>query len=121
MDGTGDRYRAVIDELPWTDAPGERRGVRIKFLGESFERGPWVMLVDQVPAYVEPPHWHEGDTLYIVRRGELSVAGEGVFRPGDIRRVRRGVYYGPETAGPEGVEFWLISNARPILHHEPPE
>ena len=115
-----DRYRTALDDLPWTEPPGERRGVRIKFLGESFERGPWVTLVEQVPGYVEPPHWHEGDTVYIVRRGELSVPGEGIFRAGDVRRVQRGVFYGPEVAGPEGVQIWLVSNARPLLHYEAP-
>ena len=114
-------YRAVIDEVPWTVPPGGRQGLRIKFFGESVERGPWVMLVEQEPGYSEPPHWHEGDTVYIVRRGEFTVAGEGVYRAGDVRRIRRGVYYGPETTGPAGVEFWLISNARPLLHYELPD
>jgi hypothetical protein len=115
-----DFHRAALDEVPWTLPPGSRVGVRIKFLGESFERGPWVMLVEQDAGYTEPPHWHEGDTVYVVRRGTLTVAGEGVYRPGDVRRISRGVYYGPETAGSAGVEFWLISNARPLLHYEPP-
>ena len=35
--------------------------------------------------------------------------GEGSFHVGDIRWVKAGTVYGPEWAGPEGCEVFLIA------------
>lgn len=61
------------------------------------------------PGYVGTRHSHEADTVYIVRRGVLHVEGEGSFGVGDIRWVKAGTVYGPERAGPEGCEVFLVA------------
>jgi len=100
---------------PWQEMPAPSAGVAFKSFGDPVQ-GPHVFLIRQSPGYVEKRHWHESDTTYIVTRGELRVEGEGVFRPGDIRWVRRGVSY-VEAAGPEGVEFWLFASGSPGMHY----
>ena len=63
-------------------------------------------------------HWHPADTVYVIRRGEFIVEGEGAYRVGDIRWVKAGTAYGPEGAGPEGCEVILIAHGAfplPIL------
>ncbi|MCY4327798.1 MAG: cupin domain-containing protein [Rhodobacteraceae bacterium] len=117
-------YCAKIDDVPWVELPEPFVGNRVKSFGEQ-EDGPHVYLVEQAAGYTEKRHWHESDTIYIVTRGELHIdsetEGQAVCRPGDIRWVRRGVYY-VESAGPEGVEFWLIgSNGSPMMHFDSPE
>ncbi|MCB0996227.1 MAG: hypothetical protein KDB21_14115 [Acidimicrobiales bacterium] len=71
--------------------------------------GHAVFCVRIAPNGSTPVHWHPSDTVYIVRRGELVIPGEGSYREGDIRWVRGGTVYGPEAAGPEGCEFWFVS------------
>ena len=60
------------------------------------------------PNYTGKVHWHPTDTIYVVRRGQFIVAGEGTFEVGDIRWVKAGTAYGPEAAGPDGCEVMLI-------------
>lgn len=110
--------RHVAGEKPWADEP-DHPGVRMRFFGESMDSGPWVMQIQFAPDYVEPKHWHEHDTIYIVIRGEMRVADEGTYRVGDLRWVRGRTFYGPETAGAEGCEFWLVSNGRIGIHYDP--
>ena len=98
--------RIVLADVPWQPQPGYD-GVFVRLLGESVEAGPPVMHIRFVANYVEPPHWHGLDTLYVITAGELTVGSEGVYRVGDIRWVRAGTFYGPEVAGPEGCEFVL--------------
>ncbi|MCZ6710827.1 MAG: hypothetical protein O7B25_10730 [Gammaproteobacteria bacterium] len=72
-------------------------------------------------------HWHPFDTIYIITRGEMSIGDEGIYRPGDLRWVKAGHAYGPERAGAEGVEFYLISLGGEVglnwadLYDVPPE
>ena len=61
------------------------------------------------PNYVGKVHWHPADTVYVVRRGQFTVDGEGTYEVGDIRWVKAGTVYGPEGAGPEGCEVMLIA------------
>lgn len=56
-----------------------------------------------------PRHSHPSDTVYIVRRGEMIVPGEGSYFEGQVRWVKGGTVYGPEAAGPEGCEFYYVS------------
>ena len=94
--------------------------VSMKFLGESLEEGPWVLQVRHAPNYVEGKHWHEADTVYVFTAGEMMVDGEATYRPGDVRWVRAGSYYGPERAGADGCEFLLVGAGNPQMHFEPP-
>lgn len=60
------------------------------------------------PHYVGKVHWHPTDTIYVIRKGQFIVEGEGTYEVGDIRWVKAGTPYGPEKAGPDGCEVMLI-------------
>ena len=75
---------------------------------------PYLLEADFPPNFYAGIHWHPHDTIYLITAGELRFGDEGWFRPGDIRWVRGGHAYGPETAGPEGVRFFLISLGGPV-------
>jgi hypothetical protein len=75
---------------------------------------PYVLQAQFPPNFVAGLHWHPFDTVYIITRGEMLVGDEGSYRLGDIRWVRAGHVYGPERAGAEGVEFYLVSLGGPI-------
>jgi len=109
-----------IEDIPWQEVPDRDGQVRIKFFGENNETGPWVLLTWFAPGYSEPHHWHDHDTIYIPTRGSMIIGEEGVLGVGDIRWVRAGTYYGPEAAGDEGCEFWLIAYGEPGYHRQPP-
>ncbi len=81
---------------------------------------PYVLLrrISSEPSMVEvtfPPgarlglHSHPTDTLYIFRSGEFIIEGEGSFGAGDLRWVRSGVEYGPESAGSEGAVALVVA------------
>jgi hypothetical protein len=113
--------KATVEDTEW-QTPDGFPGVGMKFLGESLEAGPYVLLVRHPPNYIEPKHWHEADTVYIFTAGEMRVEDEESYRPGDVRWVRAGTYYGPETAGPDGCEFYLIgAGGNPVMHFEVPQ
>jgi hypothetical protein len=103
-----------LDALPWVPYIGENGDpatarTLTKTLADP-SSGNYVMVVKMLPG--GPParsHWHRSDTLYIVRQGELHIAGEGVFRVGSFRWVKGGFAYGPEVPGPDGVEFFFVS------------
>jgi hypothetical protein len=114
-----DWLKTTLADVDWQPVEGYP-DVSMKFLGDSMEEGPWAMQIRFAPGYVEAAHWHEADTFYIVTTGELRVGDEGTYRPGDVRWVRAGTFYGPETAGPEGCEFILIGAGNPTMHYEPP-
>ena len=72
------------------------------------------------PNYVGKVHWHPADTVYVVRRGQFIVEGEGTYEPGDIRWVKAGTPYGPERAGPDGCEVLLVAAGTfPLPTHDP--
>jgi hypothetical protein len=103
--------RITLADVAWEDLP-DHPGVSIRSLGESSDHGPPVMHVRFAPNYVEAPHWHSVDTFYVITAGEFVVGEEGIYRIGDIRWVRAGTFYGPETAGPDGCEFLLAGLSR---------
>jgi hypothetical protein len=111
--------KATLADVPWEPVEGFP-GVAMKFLGESLDVGPWVLQVRHPPDYVEARHCHEADTVYVITAGEMAVPGEGTYRPGDVRWVRAGTFYGPEAAGPSGCEFLIIGAGRPDMRFEPP-
>ena len=61
------------------------------------------------PNHVGIRHSHPADTVYVVRKGEFIVEGEGTYGVGDIRWVKAGTPYGPEIGGPQGCEVMLIA------------
>ena len=102
-----------LDALPWVPYVGEDGDASAsrtftKTLVDP-DSGHYAMAVKLMPGIAGRTHWHLSDTLYIVRRGELHIEGEGVFREGSFRWVKGGYAYGPETPGPDGAEFFFIS------------
>ncbi len=75
---------------------------------------PYVIKVSDPPHTTRPRHSHHGDVCYLYVQGEHHIDGEGVYLPGDVRWTRAGHAYGPETTGPEGGTWWLITHASPI-------
>lgn len=71
--------------------------------------GRAVFYIRIAPNGATPRHSHPTDTVYIVRRGEMIVPGEGSYFEGQVRWVKGGTVYGPESAGPEGCEFYFVS------------
>lgn len=94
-------YRVLADGAIDTDT--WRKTVVAPPMGEA------VFYVRLGPGASSPSHWHPSDTVYIVRRGELVIPGEGTYREGEVRWVRGGTAYGPEMGGPDGVEFFFVS------------
>jgi hypothetical protein len=100
--------RIVLDDVPWQEVPGYPE-VSMRLLSDDLETGPPAVQFRFSPNYIEQPHWHASDTLYVITAGEFVVENEGTYRPGDVRWVRAGTFYGPETAGPAGCEFILAA------------
>jgi hypothetical protein len=103
----------TIDDLPWTGyiGPGKTEPsqyTHTKTLADP-ESGNFFMLVRIEAGAPGPSHWHLSDTIYIVRKGVLTVPGEGTYREGDVRWVKGGLAYGGELPGPDGVEFFFVS------------
>jgi len=79
-----------------------------------------VLIFTLPPHYVGKVHWHPADTVYVIRRGQFTVEGEGTYDVGDIRWVKAGTAYGPEGGGPEGCEVMLIAaGSFPLPTHDP--
>jgi len=70
---------------------------------------PFLIEADFPANFYAGLHWHPHDTIYLITRGEMRIGDEGSFRPGDVRWVKAGHAYGPEEAGPDGVQFHLFS------------
>lgn len=117
-----------LDRLPWIPYVGEQGDPATSrtFTKTLVEPGSgnYVMLVKILPGTHGRTHWHLSDTLYVVRRGELHIAGEGIYSEGTFRWVKGGFAYGPETPGSDGVEFFFVSMGPYGLffadEHEPP-
>tara|TARA_R110000868_G_scaffold70819_7_gene208029 strand:- start:30750 stop:32000 length:1251 start_codon:yes stop_codon:yes gene_type:complete len=75
---------------------------------------PFAFLVEDPAHKTRPRHYHHGDVLYVYTHGEHHIEGEGTYRAGDIRWTKAGHAYGPETTGPDGGAWWVISYNDPI-------
>lgn len=108
----GERRRITIAEeawLPYVDDSGfVPEGAFTKPLMDP-ATGHTFLAAKFEPNFVAPSHWHPSDTIYIITSGEFIIEGEGSYGPGDVRWVKGGTAYGREQAGPEGVEFLLVS------------
>jgi ectoine hydroxylase-related dioxygenase (phytanoyl-CoA dioxygenase family) len=127
MDRTGEdalvisnaRYRPD-DVEPVADPTSPGSSVRLFDNGFGQEGAPFVMLVSDPPNHTRAAHHHHGDVLYVYVHGEHHVDGEGTYRAGDVRWVRAGHAYGPETTGPDGGTWWVLSGANPIPVEQAP-
>ena len=75
---------------------------------------PFVFMVQDPPNKTRARHYHHEDVLYVYVKGEHHIEGEATYRAGDVRWTRAGHVYGPETTGPEGGAWWVISYGDPI-------
>lgn len=108
------------DDIPWTDfidpSGWISPGASLKRLTNG-ETNLSLTAFRFAPNFVAPSHWHDNDTVYIIRSGVFIVEGEGTFVPGDVRWVQGGTAYGSEQAGPEGCEVWLISTGASAIRN----
>ncbi len=117
----GPRTIIHIDEA----LPAEKGAVRAEspisitpLTGENCDLS--VLIFTLPPNYVGKVHSHPADTVYVIRRGQFIVEGEGTYEVGDIRWVKAGTPYGPEGAGPEGCDVMLIgSGSFPLPTNDP--
>jgi hypothetical protein len=108
----------AISAVDFSDEDGFiPQGMKVKVLSDPAV-GPPFLLAMFPPKFTVPYHWHPHDTIYIVKSGELIIESEGSYRPGDVRWVNGGSVYGPETAGPNGCEFYIISTG-PLFAKDP--
>ena len=109
--------RVRPDSIEWQTFhdPHGRPTTPVRILLDTETPGdPYVLQAQFPPRFEADLHWHHFDTVYIITKGEMSVGDEGTYRFGDLRWVRAGHVYGPERAGAQGVEFYLVSLGGPI-------
>ncbi len=102
-----------IDDVPWEmysdpNEPGRGEGPWVRWLVDPAS-GNRVVHIKSWAGREPRPHWHLSDTLYIVTKGILYIGGEEPYREGEMRWVRGGFAYGPETAGSDECEYLFIS------------
>ena len=96
-----------LKDIPWERFP-EPSG-RTFPPNQIISAAPGILGVDQPPGFTADVHSHSTDMVYLFTQGEMSMPGEGTYRAGDIRIVKAHTIYGPETTGPDGVKFILLS------------
>lgn len=74
---------------------------------------PFVFMVEDPSNKTRARHHHHEDVLYVYVKGEHHIDGEGTYRAGDLRWTRAGHVYGPETTGPDGAAWWVVSYGDP--------
>lgn len=80
---------------------------------------PFVRHVADPPHQQQPRHHQSADVMHVYTDGELHIEGQGVYRVGDLRWTRAGHPYGPETTGPQGGAWWMITQCNPPpVNHE---
>jgi hypothetical protein len=82
-------------------------------------RDPWIVEARHPAASVSPAHYHPFDVVYLYTGGSVSMAAEPgqvgaairstSYRAGDLRFVKAGTVYGPETTGPDGSQFYTFT------------
>jgi ectoine hydroxylase-related dioxygenase (phytanoyl-CoA dioxygenase family) len=99
---------------PFVDPTTGSGNVFLMSEGMGSDGKPFILFVEDPPNKTRPKHYHHGDVVYVYTKGEHHIEGEGVYRAGDIRWTRAGHAYGPETTGPEGGSWWIISYSDPL-------
>tara|TARA_Y100001934_G_scaffold278590_1_gene380146 strand:+ start:676 stop:1488 length:813 start_codon:yes stop_codon:yes gene_type:complete len=106
------RARARPSEIDWQlfHDPHGRPTTPVRVLLDTGIDGDPRVLHAQIPDNFEVGlHWHPYDTVYIITKGDMTIGDEGRYQVGDVRWVHAGHVYGPEVAGEQGVEFFLVS------------
>ena len=80
---------------------------------------PWIVEARHPAASVSPAHYHPFDVVYLYTGGSVSMAAEPgqlgaakqptTYTAGDLRFVKAGTVYGPETTGPDGSLFYTFT------------
>lgn len=66
------------------------------------QAAPVASILKIAPNDVLPRHAHDCHRVEIILEGSLATGSGEVLTPGDIMVSRRGEFYGPHTAGPDG-------------------
>lgn len=72
-------------------------------MGDDPAESPAVMMLELPPGYTLPRHGHGTYRVEIVVRGSLTLSDGRVLTAGDVWSSGPEEFYGPHTAGPEGV------------------
>jgi len=72
-------------------------------VGDDLVSSPAVMMLELPPGGTLPRHSHGTHRVEVVIRGSLQMADGRVLTPGDVWTSGPNEFYGPHTAGPEGV------------------
>ena len=92
------RGKANLDDGEWTTFVDPETSpdffdhmsdvVKVKFMGESWETGPWVVPNKFPPNTRAERHAHAADTIYVIMRGSMTFNdGTGWYERGDVRWV----------------------------------
>jgi anti-sigma factor ChrR (cupin superfamily) len=81
------------------------------------DANPCLRLLDLSASCSLPAHWCDVDTLWICQAGAYAAAGEGDYRPGEIRLARAGMVCNGISVGESGCRLLLIGlGANAALH-----
>ena len=110
MTHTGQR-RIIIDQVPqrlWR-AEGLPFGLRTRHINEDPQTGAQTLIVDVPPGWRMPSHWNTADLEFLVRDGDLAIAGRQCGR-GHYLFLPSGTEIGP-VSSEQGASliFWTDS------------
>lgn len=94
--------RVNMEEVP---ASGLAEGAKIQTLSSD---NPYIERVQIAPGGTLAPYRHDVDAVYLVYRGTMDVAGEGLFETEDFRWVPAGHTTANTTAGADGADLVVI-------------
>ena len=86
----------------------------------TLEPNLFVMRVDFDPNMLVERHKHASDHVIYIMEGEIIVEGTKVHA-GSCITIKKDVFYGPESAGPEGCRTVIIFDGSPEQTFEDPE
>jgi len=66
------------------------------------------------PHSLAKPHSHPGNIIHIVRDGQMTLPGEGIYTQGDVRWAAKDYAYGPEVMGAKGSTLIAIQKDVPL-------
>lgn len=81
------------------------------------DANPCLRLLDLPASCHLPAHWFDVDTLWIGQSGTYAPAGEGDYRPSELRLVRAGMVCSGISVGETGCRLLLIGlGTNAVLH-----
>ncbi len=104
--GTPEYFDAMTPEpLKFARELGTQGGLDLGtvVLGDDPGAAPVAMALELPPGYTLPRHAHSTYRAEVIVRGTLTLGDGTTLGPGDIWTSGPDEYYGPHTAGPDGV------------------